>query len=91
MVEYLIKNGANIHALDDYALMISIMYEYFPIIEFLVEIYISRDLSIPDKLITGKINEVNKLLILYANENQYDLFNLEIVKSVTGCKSARNI
>jgi len=61
------------------------------IIEYLLEQYPDKFLSIPDNIITKKVNNFNKLLIQHANENQYDLFDPEIVKTLVNRKSARNV
>ena len=59
--------------------------------EFLLEIYVNKNLLIPDHVIRNEINDANRLFILYVTLEQYNLFDPEIVKTVVGDKSARNI
>jgi ankyrin repeat protein len=89
VIKYLINNFD--HYVSDYYLRISITHNSVEAIEYLLIKFAEKNLSIPNDCITDEITDINRLLIQYAEEHQYDLFNPEIVKTLTGYKSARNV
>lgn len=85
-VKYLVNNVADIRP----AIKASISGNSIEVLEYLLNLCLERNLSIPIKFITGEITDANRLLILFAAENQYNLFDPSIVKTLTYSKSARN-
>lgn len=90
VAEYLIEIGADVNYENDHILRENVLFKDTYMIERILDIYYEKNLPIPDDVITNKSNNINRLLAQNADPRQYHLFHPDIIKTLTGCKSARN-
>lgn len=91
VVRNMIEKGANVNYDNDSILIKSIENNHIDVVNFVAETYVEKDIRIPDKIIISNINNTNQYLIAYVSEDQYELFDPELVKCLIKCKSARKI
>ena len=68
----------------------SVIFWRLEIIAYLSEKYIGSNRYIPDRVISGNDDAVNRTLIRYAEPWQHTLFHTNVVGGLSMCKSARN-
>lgn len=91
IVKFLVECGANIRAKNDDALRVSARNNNVDVVDYLARKYIINGDYIPSNAPTTNASDANRILIRYAEPEQYNLFHPEIVGELSKCKSARNI
>lgn len=91
IMQMAVEIGANVNYLNDAALKKNIEHRREAVVKFLAETYVEKNIPIPDEVIIGDLHGMNRILILYATQSQYELFDPELVKTLVSCKSAKNI
>ena len=85
VVKYLIEKGTDIK--DSGFLETSVCRDKLEIVKYLAKKYKQQKLEIPSKAITKELNDINRVLFMYATSEQHDLFNPEIVETLCTVKT----
>ena len=91
IVQFLVESGAEARTYRDFALRESIICGHVSIVDYLASKYIESGISLPDGVISNVNNDDNRILVQYAQPDQYELFHPEIIAESSRCKSARKV